>query len=57
MYLLGFSVPAVLRELRVGSDRYFEFVGEAYIYGMMDGEALGGKKVEELMESCEFNLR
>ena len=55
---LGCSVPVILRELRVGSDHYFEFIGESYIYGMMDGEALGGKKMDELKETCEeFKLR
>jgi hypothetical protein len=45
---LGCSVPVILREHRVSSDHYFELIGEAYISGMMDGEALGGKKMEEL---------
>ncbi|KAI9743232.1 MAG: hypothetical protein M1818_003078 [Claussenomyces sp. TS43310] len=50
--LLGCSVPVILREHSVPS-HYFEFIGEAYLYGMMDGEALGGRKMEELRETCE----
>jgi hypothetical protein len=56
--LLGCSVPVILREHRVSSDHYFELIGEAYISGMMDGEALGGKKMDELKNLCEkFKLR
>jgi hypothetical protein len=56
--LLGCSVPVILREHRVSSDHYFELIGEAYISGMMDGEALGGKKMDELKANCErFKLR
>ena len=39
--LLGCSVPVVLRPVDEDDSRAgFELVGEAYIYGMMDGEAL-----------------
>ena len=38
--LLGCSVPVVLREHKKGTDHNFEFIAEAYVYGMMDGEAL-----------------
>jgi len=38
--LLGCSVPVVLRKHGEGTEQYYEFIGEAYIYGMMDGEAL-----------------
>jgi len=56
--LLGCSVPVILREHKVSSDHYFELIGEAYISGMMDGEALGGKKMDELKKTCEkFKLR
>jgi hypothetical protein len=56
--LLGCSVPVILREHRVSTDHYFEFIGEAYIYGMMDGEALAGKKMDELKDSCDtFKLK
>ncbi len=56
--LLGCSVPVILREHKVSSDHYFELIGEAYISGMMDGEALGGKKMDELKSICySFKLR
>jgi hypothetical protein len=56
--LLGCSVPVILREHRVSSDHYFELIGEAYISGIMDGEALGGKKMNELKKTGEkFKLR
>lgn len=67
--LLGCSVPVILREHRsypsaVGSpshrpaESWFEFIGEAYIYGMMSGEALGGRRMEQLERECEwFELR
>ena len=34
--LLGCSVPVVLRP--VGGDSAFEFIGECYIHGLMEGE-------------------
>ena len=39
--LFGCSVPCILRPLesKMGT-KYFQFVGEAYIYGKMDGEAI-----------------
>lgn len=56
--LLGCSVPVILREHRVSTDHYFELIGEAYISGMMDGEALGGRKMDELKAVCErFKLK
>jgi len=56
--LLGCSVPVILREQRTPIDHYFQFIGEAYIYGMMDGEALAGRDRERLEESSEeFKLR
>lgn len=49
--LFGCSVPVVLRERQ---DRSFEFVGECYIYGFMDGEAIAlldeGKRSELTFE-------
>ncbi|MCJ1401431.1 hypothetical protein MMC11_004644 [Xylographa trunciseda] len=50
--LYGCTVPVVLREHRVGLDSYFEFIGECYIHGMMDGEAMTAKS-----EDFEFELR
>jgi hypothetical protein len=53
--LFGCSVPCILREHQdkeVGN--YFEFIGEAFIYGKMDGEAV----TEEALEKTkEFRLR
>lgn len=38
--LFGCSVPVLLREKGPPEDRYYNFVGEVYIHGKMDGEAL-----------------
>lgn len=44
----GTKVPYVLRRvLRLGGPRLFTFIGEAYIHGLMYGEA---------MESNEYKL-
>ena len=58
--LLGCSVPVVLREHVMGQEKYYQFIGEAYVYGMMDGEALPSdvrdqKGLEDIAE--EFQLR
>lgn len=42
--LFGCSVPVILREFKTADDRYFELVGEAYVHGMMDGEAFSREK-------------
>ncbi|KAF6811522.1 ankyrin and het domain protein [Colletotrichum sojae] len=49
--LFGCSVPVILRET---SDGYVELLGEAYVHGYMDGEA-----VENLDENGvqEFRMR
>lgn len=49
--LLGCSVPVILRQQANG--KQFEIIGEAYIYGMMNGDALGGRKQKQLKEECE----
>lgn len=51
--LYGCSVPVILRPTYNGSDNIdeFQFVGEAYIYGKMDGEAL-----DECHTEQEFKL-
>ncbi|KAI1278980.1 heterokaryon incompatibility protein-domain-containing protein [Xylaria sp. FL0933] len=47
--LFGCSVPCILREYRVGtSGRRFKFIGEAYVYGRMDGEGISMLSAEEL---------
>jgi hypothetical protein len=63
--LFGCSVPVILREitgkLRKPRDGrvYHELIGEAYIHGKMDGEALSTyATMEELNEAVvEFLLR
>ena len=42
--LFGLSVPIILREVREGPG--YTVIGEAYIYGMMDGEALSEEHPE-----------
>jgi len=39
-------VPVLLREFKTKRDHYFELVGEAYVHGMMDGEAFSREKPE-----------
>ncbi|KAF2803303.1 uncharacterized protein BDZ99DRAFT_170585 [Mytilinidion resinicola] len=43
--LLGFHMPFVMSKNEDGS---YELVGEAYVHGIMDGEAVPGAEVEEL---------
>lgn len=54
--LFGCSVPCILRPCT--SDKgamYFQFIGEAYVYGRMDGEALTMLRNEELhAKTTEF---
>ena len=39
--LFGCSVPVILREHNMNDDsRYYELIGECYIHGMMNGDAL-----------------
>ncbi|KAF2187575.1 hypothetical protein K469DRAFT_737786 [Zopfia rhizophila CBS 207.26] len=45
--LFGCSVPVILRPCNNGTDHY-HFIGEAYIHGMMDGEAVIMLGEEEL---------
>jgi len=49
--LFGCSVPCILRErLHPEGGTYFELIGEAYIYGKMDGEAMKALSDEGLRE-------
>jgi len=42
--IFGCSVPVVLRKVSTGGgNSHFEFIGECYVHGMMDGEALEGR--------------
>jgi hypothetical protein len=59
--LFGCSVPVILRKRQDKEDGkvidYFEFVGEAYVYGKMDGEAVTRLTEEELKKKLtEFQL-
>lgn len=47
--LLGCRVPVVLRERRDGG---YELVGEAYVHGIMKGEALTNENHEKLEDFC-----
>lgn len=41
--LFGCSVPVILREKRSSTgefEHYYELIGESFVYGMMDGEAM-----------------
>jgi hypothetical protein len=38
--IFGCTVPVVLRECKTADDTYFEFIGECYVHGFMDGEAI-----------------
>ncbi|MCJ1406318.1 hypothetical protein MMC19_000383 [Ptychographa xylographoides] len=50
--LYGCSVPVILREHNTDTGDYFELIGESYIHGMMDGDAMIGERNER-----EFELR
>lgn len=56
--LFGCSVPCILREHpHVEGGTYFQLIGEAYIYGKMDGEAVTAVTEEALREQTrEFRL-
>ncbi|KAH8590712.1 heterokaryon incompatibility protein-domain-containing protein [Bisporella sp. PMI_857] len=38
--LFGCSVPVVLREIGNGTNHHYEFIGESYVHGVMDGEVV-----------------
>jgi hypothetical protein len=52
--LLGCSVPVILRE---HLDGCFEFIGEAFIYGKMDGEAITALPGNIKNHTKEFKIR
>ncbi|KAI1457590.1 heterokaryon incompatibility protein-domain-containing protein [Annulohypoxylon moriforme] len=52
--LYGCSVPVILRE---GPDGTMELVGEAYVHGKMDGEALEEFQENSAWEEEEFRIR
>ncbi|KAH9203526.1 hypothetical protein DL95DRAFT_472296 [Leptodontidium sp. 2 PMI_412] len=56
--LFGCSVPVVLREDR--ERKYYQIIGECYVHGMMDGEAIAGKAPAwpyDQQEYSTFELR
>ncbi|KAE9365154.1 HET-domain-containing protein [Stipitochalara longipes BDJ] len=50
--LFGGCVPFVLRDTR---DGYFTFIGECYIHGIMDGEAIESAEIEDRYR--DFDIR
>jgi hypothetical protein len=52
--LYGCSVPVVLRKAYSGIEGAFELVGECYVHGMMDGEAL---ELDKSLPEVEFRIR
>ncbi|KAH7121889.1 hypothetical protein B0J13DRAFT_567421 [Dactylonectria estremocensis] len=56
--LFGCSVPVILRPKASASGQYYEFVGECYAHGYMDGEALAGLDEEAILrDMTEFELQ
>ncbi|KAF2180118.1 hypothetical protein K469DRAFT_797103 [Zopfia rhizophila CBS 207.26] len=57
--LFGCSVPVILRKHREDTGAsYFEFIGECYIHGRMDGEALACMDEVSIIDgTVEFNIR
>jgi hypothetical protein len=56
--IFGCGVPVLLRERNTCDDRYFEFVGECYVHGYMDGEAVPRVRPIYLHDIAEeFKLR
>jgi hypothetical protein len=56
--IYGCSVPVVLRKQRDENDDYWQLIGEAYVYGYMDGEGILGMS-PAMLESAtvEFEVR
>ena len=52
--LYGCSVPVVLRKQEVEGESFWELVGECYVHGMMDGEAM---EEQETKKAEEFEIR
>jgi hypothetical protein len=54
----GCSVPVILREHMDTFGHHFQFIGEAYVHGMMDGEALNHQSHRDLEDATEeFKLK
>ena len=54
--LYGCSVPVVLRPQSEGGGQFWQLVGECYVYGIMDGEALETQAARGYSEE-EFELQ
>ena len=54
--LFGCSVPVILREHKIEGDTHFELVGEAYVHGKMDGEAMADYEDEKTQGKRLFRL-
>jgi hypothetical protein len=52
--LFGASVPVVLRADSVGDDSDFRLIGECYVHGIMDGEAMHSRILST--ETKYFNI-
>lgn len=50
--LMGCSVPVLLRKRETGNNTYFELIGECYVHGIMDGQAMKWK-----LKKTWFELR
>jgi len=57
--LFGCSVPVVLRKISQSrGQEYYQFVGECYAHGKMDGEAFAGMDRDTVdARAIEFNIR
>jgi hypothetical protein len=56
--LYGCSVPVVVRRHGDASGKYYKFIGECYVHGYMDGEALAGLDEEDMLrKTTEIELR
>jgi hypothetical protein len=53
--LFGCSVPVVLRKVKQdrGKPKHFKMIGECFVYGMMDGEAVAGKQLAPPYDDAE----
>jgi len=40
----GCSVPVVLKPVDDAAGKYYEMIGECYVHGMMDGEAVADRE-------------
>lgn len=38
----GGCAPFAVREVKVGDEKFYRLLGSVYVYGLMDGEAMGG---------------